>query len=295
MHNGEMTLHDKQIEPLEHNSELGVYLKQPSLDNDCVRDVYFAQFNPKHRLLASAGQGFIAHLWDLRNDEFYKSFRRIEMPHIRSEGDNQNTDVSSVHWNTAGDKLLTSSSDMVARVWRVCSDATLEIWRAKNFHEYLMQSKFCDDDDNLVATGGLMSQIYVWNCATPDCREVACFDHSLIDHNFKGLEIEWQNAKQVAVAGKSKFIYLWSVDRPNEPLIKWEGHQDVVEQIQWDPNKRLLASCSTSENLVYIWSPEKTGPELQLNKPGESAVATIRWSNDCGGDESMLAAGCSDG
>ena len=65
--------------------------------------------------------------------------------------------MSSVHWNTAGDKLVTSSSDMVARVWRVSSEGTIEIARAKDFNEYLMQSKFCDEADNLVATGGLMS------------------------------------------------------------------------------------------------------------------------------------------
>ena len=87
-----------------------------------------------------------------------------------------------------------------------------------------MQSKFCDESDNLVATGGLMSQIYVWDCESADCREVACFDHRDIDSDFRGLEIEWQNAKNVAVAGKSKFIYLWSIDNPSTPLIKWEGH-----------------------------------------------------------------------
>ena len=99
--------------------------------------------------------------------------------------------MSSVHWNTAGDKLLTSSSDMVARVWRVDQEGNVDIAKVKNFNEYLMQSKFCDEADNLIATGGLMSQIYVWDCESADCREVACFDHTQIDSEFRGLEIEW--------------------------------------------------------------------------------------------------------
>ena len=74
-----------------------------------------------------------------------------------------------------------------------------------------------------------MSQIYVWDCDSVDCREVACFDHEDIDSDFRGLEIEWQNAKNIAVAGKSKFIYLWSIDQPRIPLIKWDGHEEVVE------------------------------------------------------------------
>ena len=113
---------------------------------------------------------------------------------------------------------------MVARVWRVDQEGNVDIAKVKNFNEYLMQSKFCDEADNLIATGGLMSQIYVWDCESSDCREVACFDHTQIDSEFRGLEIEWQNAKNVAVAGKSKFIYLWSIERLHSPLIKWEGH-----------------------------------------------------------------------
>ena len=80
---------------------------------------------------------------------------------------------------------------MAARVWKVSPGCDAVILKVKNFNEYLMQSKFCDEADNLVATGGLMSQIFVWDCESPDNREVACFDHSEIDSNFKGLEIEW--------------------------------------------------------------------------------------------------------
>ena len=37
-----------------------------------------------------------------------------------------------------------------------------------------------------------------------------------------------------------------------------------VDQILWDPNKKLLASCS-NDCYVCIWSPEKTEPELKLD------------------------------
>ena len=136
-----------------------------------------------------------------------------------------------MHWNKAGDKLLTSSSDMVARVWQIDAQGNVEISKVLPFNECLMQSKFCDDAENLVATGGLMSQIYVWDCETDHCKQVACFDHTTIDPDFKGLEIEWQNSKNVAVAGKSTFIYLWSIDKPSEPICRWEGHKEIVEQI----------------------------------------------------------------
>lgn len=81
-----------------------------------------------------------------------------------------------------------------------------------------MQSKFCEENDNLVATGGLTSKVFVWDCQTPEYKEVACFDHADFDTNFNCLEIEWQNSKTLAVAGnKSKFIYLWNIDSPRSP------------------------------------------------------------------------------
>lgn len=76
-------MHEPKIEPLENNSELGVYLKQNNHDGDGARDIYFAQFSPKQRFLATAGSGFMASLWDLRADDFNDS-KYSEIPHVRS-------------------------------------------------------------------------------------------------------------------------------------------------------------------------------------------------------------------
>ena len=175
----------------------------------------------------------MANLWDLRSDD-YQNFKSSSLPHIKSANAlNENTaDVSSVHWNAKGDRLLTSSSDMVARVWKVEDGGEVKIEKVKNFSDILMNSKFNNSEKgNLVATGGLFSTIYVWDCESDSCKEVARFEHADIDPNFRGLEIEWQNSKNVAVAGKSKFIYLWSIDNPNAPIQTWQGHEEEVEQI----------------------------------------------------------------
>ena len=220
---GELAI--SKTEPLESNPELGVYFMQDGQDGDGSREVYFTQFNRKQRLLVTAGSSYMANLWDLRSDD-YNNFKSSSLPHIKSANalSENNADVSSVHWNAAGDRLLTSSSDMVARVWKVDEQGEVKIEKVKNFNDILMNSKFNTERGNLVATGGLFSVISVWDCDSDSCKEVASFDHSDIDPNFRGLEIEWQNSKHVAVAGKSKFIYLWSIERLNSPLIKWEGH-----------------------------------------------------------------------
>jgi len=200
----------------------------------------------------------MANLWDLRSDD-YSNFKSSSLPHIKSANQLQenHADVSSVHWNADGRFLITSSSDMVARVWKVEDNGEIKIEKVKNFTEILMNSKFNVDRANLVATGGLSSVITVWDCESESCKEVATFDHSSFDPEFKGLELEWQNNKNVAVAGRSKFIYLWSIDQPKTPIQTWQGHEEVVEQIQWDPKGQFLASCS-NDKYVCIWTPDNS-------------------------------------
>lgn len=229
---GEMAI--VKPEPLESNPELGVYFMQDTQEGDGGREVFLlSQFNRRQRLLVTAGCSYMANLWDLRSDN-YNDFKSSSLPHIKSANalNGNTTDVSSVHWNAKGDHLLTSSTDMVARVWKVEDGGEVKIEKVKNFNESLWNSKFNNSEQgNLVATGGLCSTIYVWDYESESCKEVARFEHADIDPNFNGLEIEWQNSKNVAVAGRSKFIYLWSIDNPKSPIQTWEGHEENVEQI----------------------------------------------------------------
>lgn len=176
-------------------------------------DIYFAQFNPKQRLLVTAGSHYVANIWDFRSDDFNNFAPFSSLPHIKgSQLTEITTDVSSVHWNGKGDRLVTSSSDMVARIWKLeDSDGTqIEIENIKNFNMMLMNSKFNKGAGNLIATGGHSGKITVWDIV--QCKDVARFDHMKLDPTFEGLEIEWQNSSHVAVAGISKNIYLWSIE-----------------------------------------------------------------------------------
>lgn len=71
--------------------------------------------------------------------------------------------------------MLTSSGDGVARVWQVDSNSgQVKLERVKNFKDPLLNSCFNNSQrGNLVATGGLMNIVYVWDCETESCNEIA--------------------------------------------------------------------------------------------------------------------------
>ena len=90
----------------------------------------------------------MASLWDLRgepNPKFGETQSKI--PHIKHFADTQcmeiQADVSSVHWSNDGTRLLTSSNDMMARVWRIDKESgQFDIENVKQFKVMLMNSKF---------------------------------------------------------------------------------------------------------------------------------------------------------
>ena len=59
------------------------------------------------------------------------------------------TSVSSLHWNSTGDKFVTSASDGLARVW---SDKG-EMKSIMNYNAMVMVSKW-NKDSSLIASGG---------------------------------------------------------------------------------------------------------------------------------------------
>jgi WD40 repeat protein len=114
-----------------------------------------------------------------------------------------------------------------------------------------------------------------------------------LDPQLQGIEIDWQNERHVAITGKSKNIYLWDIERPQNPVQIWKGgHSFEIEQIKWDPNGKFLASCST-DNKVCLWRTDSQSPHHIFDDLA-NGISIIQWSN-ASAEELLLAAGGQDG
>lgn len=139
-------------------------------------------------------------LWDLRNETIDPKIITM-LPHVAGKMSadqlEDHTFIISVHWNTSGDKLVTSSSDSYARVWKVDEkefqksgeEDCKTLHQLKNFKIMLMMSKFNKGVGDMIASGGGSSVVTIWN---PDTgKNVATFDHAEMDPGFELQEIEW--------------------------------------------------------------------------------------------------------
>lgn len=141
-------------------------------------------------MLITGGNHPIAIVWDLKSDDHKKYFSH-HLPHVTKHGEisASTTDVSSVHWNDSGTKLVTSSSDTLARVWKIDADHSIKLEKFMGFTEMLMNSKFNKGEGNLVATGGHSNKVTVWN--VNEKTELCKLEHAKHDESFEGIEIEW--------------------------------------------------------------------------------------------------------
>lgn len=122
-------------------------------------------------------------LWDLRSDNADHFKRFDNFPHVQANSSEHDpeavSDVSSVHWNQKGDRIVTSSSDCYARVWKVeesgsQSEEKQSMVAIKPFKFMLMQSKFNKGAGDLIASGGHSPVVTVWN--SENSKNVAAFN-----------------------------------------------------------------------------------------------------------------------
>lgn len=165
-------------------------------------------------------------MWDLCREPNPK-YGELQgrLPHVKchtiTETELQ-ADVSSVHWSYDGSRLVTSSNDMMARIWKQDEETGhYNIESVKTFNMMLMNSKFNKPSDQnqpytqYVATGGHSGIVTVWNADVQNTnKDVAKLSHTQLDPNLKGIEIDWQNSKSVAITGNSKNIYYWNIHSP---------------------------------------------------------------------------------
>jgi hypothetical protein len=72
-----------KILPLDHNPKIGVYLLSVNSEDQSRNDILFAQFNPKQRLLVTAGSHYVANIWDFRSDDYSNFAPFSSLPHIK--------------------------------------------------------------------------------------------------------------------------------------------------------------------------------------------------------------------
>ncbi|KAJ8312936.1 hypothetical protein KUTeg_010309 [Tegillarca granosa] len=97
------------------------------------------------------------------------------------------------------------------------------------------------------------------------------------------------NAPERLVSGSDDFtLYLWQPEEEKKPLARMTGHQQLINDVQFSPDTRLIASASFDKS-VKLWDG-KNGKFLATLRGHVNRVYQIAWS----ADSRLLCSGSSD-
>lgn len=186
--------------------------------------------------------------------------------------------VTCVKWGGT-DLLYTASQDRTIKVWK--SDGML--CRTLQGHGHWV---------NILA----LSTDYVMRTGAFDPRDT---DAKFRDQNLSNEEIQKEaleryndangSGPERLVSGSDDFtLFLWTPEKDKKPLARMTGHQQLINDVRFSPDTRLLASASFDKS-IKLWDG-RTGKFITTLRGHVSRVYQVSWS----ADSRLLCSGSSD-
>ncbi|KAL6073861.1 Transducin (beta)-like 1 X-linked receptor 1, variant 2 [Balamuthia mandrillaris] len=224
---------------------------------------------PGQSLLASGSGDSTARIWKIPSGPVGSS--ELEPPLVLkhfNKAQESSKDVTTLDWNyspTEGTLLATGSYDGLARIWT--SAGVLK--NTLNKHKGPIFSLKWNKSGTSLLSGSVDKTAIIWDAKTGDVKQQFEF------HSAPTLDVDWKNDICFATCSTDKMIYVCELGK-TRPLKCFQGHQDEVNAIKWDPSGTLLASCS-DDFTAKIWSLKQERCLYDFEEHTKE-IYTIKWS-----------------
>jgi transducin (beta)-like 1 len=122
---------------------------------------------------------------------------------------------------------------------------------------------------DMLLSGSIDKTAIIWDAKTAEVKQQFDF------HKAPTLDVDWRNNVSFASCSTDKMIYVCELGK-NRPLKVFQGHEDEVNAIKWDPSGTLLASCS-DDYTAKVWSI-KADKHVHDFREHTKEIYTIKWS-----------------
>ncbi|KAK5583816.1 hypothetical protein RB653_005418 [Dictyostelium firmibasis] len=273
-HDKEKDKYDKDVKMKEEDS-IEIPDSQVTTLIGHTNEVFVCAWNPSQSLLASGSGDSTARIWKVPPGPCENSKEPVTslvLNHRNSNYHEKTIDVTTLEWSSDGSLLATGSYDGLGRIWNKNGSLIYVL----DEHQAPIFSLKWNKKGNYLLSGSVDKTSIVWDVKTGGVKQQFEF------HTAPTLDIDWRNNSQFATCSTDKMIYVCEIGK-DKPIMNFQGHQDEINAIKWDPTGNLLASCS-DDFTAKIWSM-KTGGCLFDFKDHTKEIYTIKWSPT--GPESM--------
>ncbi|KPJ08536.1 Notchless protein-like 1 [Papilio machaon] len=210
--------------------------------------------NPECRKLASSSKDGDVRIWDTVTSLTILSLTG----HSKA--------VTSVKWGGNG-LIYTSSQDRTIKVWRA-DDGIL--CRTLEGHAHWVNTLALSTD--YVLRTGPYHPILDKNEPTTDKK---ILQQRAIDR----YEQACSYGAERLVSGSDDFtLFLWLPEKEKRPLARMTGHQQLINDVKFSPDTRIIASASFDKS-VKLWE-SATGKFITTLRGHVQAVYMVAWSAD---------------
>lgn len=233
-------------------------------------EVFMCAWNPVFTDLIATGSGDAsARIWQMGGSEAKSGFVTTrELPHVTPSADRKNKDVTTLEWSSDGNLLATGSYDGVARVW---SRTGVLVHTLSKHRGPIFSLKWNKRGDYLLS-GSYDQSTIVWDVSGVSGRVVQQF----FDHKAPALDVDWKDDTTFASCSTDQRVLICRVG-VERALKVYEGHEDEVNAVKWDPSGTLLASCS-DDYTAKVWDVASDQKEpLHDFKRHKAEIYTLKW------------------
>ncbi|KAF7784218.1 hypothetical protein Agabi119p4_383 [Agaricus bisporus var. burnettii] len=224
------------------------------------KEVFVCSFNPtKHTLLATGSKDAVVNLWNLPSppasrDQF-ATWNGSPITVDNYVKDVQG-DLTALNWNSQGTLLAVGSYDSILRIFTSEGNP----YFTNHQHRGPIFSVRFSQDGRLLLSASLDETTCLWDVKEKRLlRQFRC-------HQDCCLDVEWMDATTFATAGADGNIYVMKTDNP-EPIKKFSGHEDEINQLKYNPSRTRLASCS-DDTTTRVWRVDKIDNDSEETIPG---------------------------
>ncbi|XP_065892497.1 notchless protein homolog 1-like isoform X1 [Dysidea avara] len=219
--------------------------------------------DPDCRLLASSSKDSTVHIWDTR------------LAHSVMMLTGHSQSVTCVRWGGEG-LIYTSSQDRTVKVWR---DRDGILCRTLSGHGHWVNT-LCVNTDYVLRTGPYEPANDRLSKPEGDLHQLSLTRYNKLKEVIR---------EELLMSGSDDFtLFLWQPSIGKKPLARMTGHQQLINEVSFSPDARLIASASFDKS-VKLWDG-RTGKYITSLRGHVSAVYQISWS----ADSMLLCSGSSD-
>ncbi len=179
------------------------------------------------------------------------------------------SDVNSVEWNYAGDKLASGGNDGKLLIWDAGSGALLN---SLFDYEYPVNSISWSPDGKKLAVAGNSNQIDIWDLEKKSVTYSLFLEQPVIN------AVAWGPKDDFIAAAAGRRVYLWNSSNDLK-YYTYELHSNTVSNISWNHEGDKIATGDLKGE-IHIWDPmEKPFDRSVIQSDVSDTIFTITMPN----------------